>query len=254
MNIAHKRIVVTGAASGIGLELVKALVAFEGVSVLAADLAPLTFQHKTVQFYQVDCSTQIGNDSLFTHAETILGGVDILFANAGFAYYETIKKADYQHIEAIFRVNTFAPIYGFEWMKTTQTQETITVMTASAMAHLGIPGYALYAATKAALNRFADAYWFEPQTNARLMLVYPVATRSNFFKNSVSSAKIPVTPFPSNSPQFVAKCMIEGVQKGKKRVFPSLLFRVSLVFNQLFSWLAWPYQTFYAKKLNEFIK
>lgn len=62
---------------------------------------------------------------------------------------------------------------------------------ASGMAFLGIPGYALYAATKAALHRFADSYRWQMDGHRKLTLVYPIATRTAFFR--AAGKGIPIT-------------------------------------------------------------
>lgn len=251
MEIINKNIIITGAASGIGWALVQQMAIFEGTKIVAVDINPLPKELSNVCFFMVNCMTQSGNDAIFDFAKMHFGSIDIFVANAGFAYYESFEKVDYQHIESIFKLNVLTPIYVFQRMKAEQQQPNLTVMTASAMAMVGIPGYAVYAATKAALDRFAATFWFENQSNARLMLVYPVATKSAFFKNSVQNKDLPVTPFPAHSPEFVAKKMISGILNNKKRVFPSLLFSVALLPLRLFEILAWPYQKYYAKFLKK---
>jgi short-subunit dehydrogenase len=255
MQISNKNIILTGAASGIGRALLNLLVDFDNVQILAVDRQIGVNNDKT-HWFRADLSQKQEVDKVFAEATRLFGSIDICIANAGFAYYETIQSTDYEHIEQIFRVNTLTPIYMLEKMKELNpNRESLTVMTASAMAKLGIPGYALYGATKAALDRFADAYWYENQEYCRLMLIYPIATKTNFFKTSVNQkSKLPVTPFPSHTPEFVAKCIINGILKDKKQVFPSLLNSITRLPQWLYEVIHIPYQWFYANELKKWTK
>jgi uncharacterized protein len=253
MQIQNKNIILTGAASGIGKALLNQLLDFEGVNVIAVDLNKIEIVSEKVIPYVCDVSKQTEIDFLFEFALTHFSTIDIFIANAGFAYYEEINQPDWQRIEKIFQVNVFAPIYSFQKMKALNVgREYFVMMTASAMAKLAIPGYALYGATKAALDRFEDAYRFENQDLGHLSLIYPIATKSNFFNRSTDFSRqdVPI-PFPSHTPEEVAMAMIKGIQYNQTHVFPSKLFQFGRFFQKLFELLAYPYQYFYAQKLKE---
>ncbi|MDZ7898929.1 MAG: SDR family NAD(P)-dependent oxidoreductase [Arcicella sp.] len=253
MQIQHKNIILTGAASGIGKALLLQLLDFEGIKIIAVDLNKVDIISEKVIPYFCDVSKQVEIDQLFEFALAHFQTIDIFIANAGFAYYEEIGQPDWQRIEKIFQVNVFAPIYSFQKMKAMNIgREYFVVMTASAMAKVAIPGYALYGATKAALDRFEDAYRFESQDLGYLSLIYPIATKSNFFNRSTgfSRSDVPI-PFPAHTPEEVAKAMIEGMQNNETHIFPSKLFQFGRFFQKLFEILAYPYQYFYAQKLKK---
>jgi len=75
------------------------------------------------------------------------------------------------------------------------------------MSFLSVPGYALYASTKAALRGFATAYRHELGPGQRLHLVYPIATRTAFF--AAAGDDTPV-PWPSQAPEVVARAIVRG--------------------------------------------
>ena len=254
MQIQHKNIILTGAASGIGKALLLQLLEFEGVKVLAIDLNVVDVVSDKVIPFVCDVSKQAEIDRLFAFATAQFLTIDIFIANAGFAYYEEISKPDWQRIEKIFQVNVFAPIYSLQKMKELNIgREYFVMMTASAMAKVAIPGYALYGATKAALDRFEDAYQFESPDIGHLSLVYPIATKSNFFNRSTDFSRkdVPI-PFPAQIPEKVAKVMINGILNNKTHVFPSKSFQFGRFFQKLFEILVYPYQYFYAQKLKNF--
>ncbi len=256
MQIAHKNIILTGAASGIGKVLLSQLIDFEGVGIIAVDLNKIENTSDKIIPFICDLSQQSEIDRLFEFAIAQFQTIDILIANAGFAFYEVIEEPDWQSIEKIFQVNVFSPIYAFQKMKALNvSREYFVLMTSSAMAKLAIPGYALYGATKAALDRFEDAYRFEKQDLGHLSLVYPIATKTNFFHRSVDgSRKNMVIPFPAQTPEEVAKAMIKGILKNKTHIYPSILFEILRFSQRLFEIIVVPYQYFYASKLKEWTK
>ncbi|GAB4129950.1 MAG: SDR family oxidoreductase [Raineya sp.] len=251
MELDGKVFILTGAASGIGKELFKIL-SKKPIKIAAIDLSfPENFLDNSasaqIVLLNYDLSQPNAIDELFEKTLNLWGKIDVFVANAGFAYYEKIEEANWERIEKIYQVNTFSPIYSLLKMKElNKGRDFYVCITASAMAKMGLAGYALYGATKAALDRFADAYW---QENARkpnhLGLVYPVATRTNFFKQAGKNAPI---YFPNQTAEKVAQSIYKGILKRKKKIYPSLLFTISYFFGFLQECLNKPYQ-WYAQSL-----
>jgi short-subunit dehydrogenase len=235
MDIKNKRIVVTGAASGIGKALVTNLSQYD-CHILAVDrnsdglsqfLEQVLNAKAKIHSYICDIGYQEQIDNLFDHARQELGDIDIFIANAGYAYYEQLSNADWDRIDQIFKVNVHSPIYTAIKMKQLHPDSTYKmVVTASAIGKLGLPGYALYGATKSAIDRFAEAYRFELPDPSSLALVYPIATRTQFFQEA-SDHKAP-TPWPSQTPQQVASAIIRGIEKDHKSIYPSLVYQIFL--------------------------
>jgi short-subunit dehydrogenase len=235
MDIKNKRIVVTGAASGIGKALVTNLSQYD-CHILAVDrnsdglsqfLEQVLNAKAKIHSYICDIGYQEQIDNLFDHARQELGDIDIFIANAGYAYYEQLSNADWDRIDQIFKVNVHSPIYTAIKMKQLHPDSTYKmVVTASAIGKLGLPGYALYGATKSAIDRFAEAYRFELPDPSSLALVYPIATRTQFFQEA-SDHKAP-TPWPSQTPQQVASAIIRGIEKDHKSINPSLVYQIFL--------------------------
>lgn len=248
MQFENKRIVITGASSGIGWALLNKLHKIEGTQLVAVDIQPLPQKMEDITFINADMSKLEHIENVFAQACFKFKEVDIFFANAGFAYYETVGKPNYERIDKIFKVNTVAPLFILQKMMEMKN-DNLTVVTASAMAKLGIPGYALYGATKAAIDRFADAFWHENHERNNLSIVYPVATRTNFFKQA-NAANTPVTPWPSQTPEQVADAIIAGIKDDKKQIFPSALFRGIRFPQWLYEAINRPYQQYYAKYLK----
>lgn len=228
MRLEGKRIVVTGASSGIGLESILLMAKYKDTKILAVDynetpeLSKAVETHSNIRFIKMDVSIPENIESILEHAKEWMGGLDIFFANAGFAYYEEIQKPSWYRIEKIFHTNVFSPLYTVTYLNYNLKNQFLFIVTASAMSHLPIPGYSLYAATKAAVHSFMSCFRFELKKGNRIMVVYPIATRTKFFDKAGNAVPI---PFPSQTPRTVAKSIIRGIRLNKKEVYPSKIFQ-----------------------------
>jgi short-subunit dehydrogenase len=240
VDLAQSRIVLTGAASGIGAALLARLATYP-CQIVAADmngdclaetLQKIASPQAQIRPYVGDIGTPEGLEALFAAALGQMGRIDLFIANAGFAYYEKLGPADWGHIEQIYRVNVYSPIYAAQKMAELYGEGPYKmVITASTMGHVAIPGYSLYASTKAALHRFAEAYRFELNDRQKLMLVYPIATRTHFFDTTAT------IPFPSQTPDYVAGRIIRGIEGDKTSVCPSVLFHIFSLLDRFQPWL-----------------
>jgi len=232
--ITNKRIVLTGASSGIGLEVLKLLVKGDGNLILAP---ALDAEEKLAGFapnvipMNVDVGSKEGVDAIFDRAAEVFDGkkIDLFYANAGFPYYETFDYVDWDRIEKIFHVNTLSPIYTYaKYREHLDGREGILAMTVSAIGQMAMPGYALYSASKFGLHGFQQGVRLETPKNMQITCLYPVATDTNFFVVAADGDKFE-KPFPVQSPDVVARKMVAGIEKGKKAVSPCTLFALSKV-------------------------
>ncbi len=253
--IDNKTIVLTGASSGIGFEVLKLLAKGKGNRILAVARHVDNIQYfaDNVTAFSCDISTQEGVDRVFARAEELFGKIDLFYANAGFPYYEEFNYADWDRVDAMFRTNTISPIYTYaKYIRHLNGRPGILAYTVSAIGEMAMPGYAIYSSSKFGLNGFQQAIRLEAPENLQITCLYPVATDTNFFKvaNAVEFEK----PFPVQKPSHVAKKMLEGIEEGKERVYPSGLFG----FAKVLMGVAPPVRTVYwrmeTKKLERFKK
>lgn len=248
MHYNNKNIIITGAASGIGLALTQKLAKYPGVTILATDINPITTDlPKSVICHQGDISQPQQIEGLLDTAITEFGHIDIFIANAGFAYYEQ-QHADWQRIHNIFACNTFSPIYTAQAMANRCRNPYQILITASFMGYHSLAGYALYSATKSALLAWADAYHWEKPDNANVSVLCPVATKTDFFQT-----KAPV-PWPIQTAEQVADAAIKGLAKNKRIIFPSQLSRISRLVNWILPLTLPFYQRIEALKFKKWQK
>ena len=151
MKFEGRRVLVTGAAGGIGAAITRAF-RREGATVVAADLDG----HSAVDadiWLEGDLSDNLYADSLAGHAAEALGGLDIIANNAGFMSRGTVVEtsdADLArslavNVEAPFRISRAAiPIMA-------AAGGGAIVNTASCWGLRPGPAHAVYCMTKAAL-------------------------------------------------------------------------------------------------------
>jgi len=262
MDIFNKKIVLTGAASGIGKALLNCL-SSKQVKIVAADIngseLSATINNapgKSAQIYNFigDLSQPDEIDSLFATAVEQIGGIDIFIANAGFPYYEMIDRPDWEHISSIYQLNVFSPIYSLEKMfEINRGKDFRMVITSSAMAHIAIPGYALYSSTKASLDRFAEGFRFELLSPHQLMLVYPIATRTAFFQSPNGLSPAPL-PFPSQHADTVANAIMKGLKHDRLSVYPSMTFSLFYSISIVIPFLRKLYQAFEFHRFSKWLR
>lgn len=252
MNLQNKRIVITGATSGIGLDLAITIAKLKGVRIVAVgrDIEKIPAIDNIFKF-KADVSKQNEMDALFDFSIQKMGGIDIFFANAGFAYYERLGVSSWNHIEDIFSTNVLAPIYSLTKMiETNKKSEFMVVVTNSVIGKLPFPGFSLYTGTKFALDGFNSAMQYEMPENGHLMMVYPVATYTDFFNRS---AKESYMPWPRQTVKETTAAVLKGIKRNKKRVYPYPFIKVLLYTMNLFPFSMNIYHRIQQKKMNNTI-
>ncbi len=226
--IKNKKIILTGASSGIGLELCKILSRENTILAVARNISKIPDMPNVTKF-SCDISQPENIDLMFLKAAEIFGEPEIFIANAGFAYYEIFNRPDWNHIDSIFKTNVASTAYSLAKMKNMKQDKPFSfAITASAMSFMAMPGYALYVSTKYALKGLTDAYRFELNKNQHINMVYPIATLTSFFEVA-GSEKL---PWPRQTAAEVAKAIARGISRNKKHIFPSKIFRTMLVINK----------------------
>jgi len=253
MDIDGKKIVLTGASSGIGKEILKDLARYDAdIIAVARNVDKIPKINDRVIPYQCDVSSKENVDTLFEYALKTFGRIDIFIANAGFAYCEEISNPDWEHIERIYNTNVTSPIYSFEKMKSINTGNEYSVLiTCSAVSKVALPGYALYCSTKAAIHSFANTYRYEKNDKGHLSIIYPIATSTNFWETAAN--QVPV-PWPVQSAEKVAESVIKGIEKNRKSINPSKLFTTLAVLNRIFPFTYHIYSNINSTKFKKWIE
>jgi len=253
MDFHNKKIVITGATSGIGLEIIRQLQPFHPEIIAVGRAIEKIPALPGVYPFAADISTQKGVDSVFDFALEKLGNIDIFIANAGFGYYEKIESPDWEHAEQIFSTNVLSPIYGLEKMLEICKERKFTyAVTASGLGRTYMPGYALYCGTKYALHGFVSSMQYELPANAHLCTIYPVAMETEFF-NRAGGKKMP-RPFPIQKVTPAVKNILKDLQKEKRSSYPYRPLPFIIWLSSVFPFLLKMNNRIETKKFNEFVE
>lgn len=256
--INGKNIVLTGANSGIGLETLKLLAEGDN-KILAVDLRIDKidkFDKAKVFAMECDVSTPQNVDAIFDTAVRELGSIDIFYANAGYPYYEKFDYTDWNRVQRMFETNVFSPIYSYQkFVEYLNGREGSFAITVSAIGKMAMPGYTVYSSSKFAMQGFQQAIRLEKPENVKITCLYPVATDTGFFKAAVEGQDkvIKQKPFPVQKPEHVAKCMVKGIEKGKKSVNPCKLFTFAQLLFAVCPPIKYVYWAMEKKKLEKFL-
>ena len=251
MNIAKKIFVVTGAGSGIGREITKAIINKGGI-VAGVDLR---------RDGLIELKNELGahSDSLSIHEASVAdkkavqaiakqiinehGHVDGLINNAGIIQpFVKINDLDYDTIDRVMGVNFYGTLYMLKaFLPEMLKRPAAHVVNISSMGgFLPVPGQSIYGASKAAVKLMTEGLQSELiGTNVSATVVFPGATSTNITKNSgvkspISEQDAKNSKIPSQSPQAVASLVVQAIEKniprvyaGKDSKFMNKLYRLS---------------------------
>lgn len=254
MKLENKRILITGASSGIGLELTRQLSQISGVQIMGVARNIETLEklaYGNVFYLSADVAVPENIEIMLDEAVKKMGGVDIVIACAGFAYYERFENQDYGHIKRIYETNVLSPLYTLEKLLQKNNGKVSFTVLSSALGKFGLPGYALYCSTKYALDGFHDSFRFEPHSRLHFMTVYPIGVKTNFWERIHTDMPL---PRPLQSADTVAKAIIRGIKKEKRRIYTSKAFWIMWGINRTVPFLIWIYQNIHRVKFIKWLR
>ena len=196
MNGASTRplAVVTGASSGIGLELARQfaehgfdlLIAAEDDGIIAAR-DTIDWDGALVEAVQVDLATREGVDTLYERIRSLGRAVDAIAINAGVGVAGPFVDTD---LDADLRMIYLNAAGAVQLAKYVVRDMVVSgrgriLFTASIAADMPGPYYATYAASKAFVLSFAEALRYELQDSGiTVTALQPGATDTNFFQRA----------------------------------------------------------------------
>jgi NAD(P)-dependent dehydrogenase (short-subunit alcohol dehydrogenase family) len=190
--LAGRRVLVTGASSGIGAGLAQAFAeagAVVGICARRADRLAETLERCRAhapesQMWVVDLADFDAVDRLAADATAAFGGVDVLVNNAGIPKRRHVTRLDAATVEAVMAVNFLSPARLTLALLPGMVErgQGRIVNVASVAAVLSPPGESAYSASKAALAVFSESLAVDLwETGVRTMTVYPGVVDTELF-------------------------------------------------------------------------
>ena len=191
-ELAGKRVLVTGASSGIGAGLAVAF-AKAGATVglcarredrLAEVLAQCTEHAPGSRMWVTDLSLSEEVDRLAIAATTELGGVDVLVNNAGIPKRRHVTALDAVTVEAVTQIDYLSPVRLTLALLPQMLERGAgrIVNVSSVAATLSSPGEAAYCAAKAALAVWSEGMAVDLwDSGVKVLVVYPGVVDTELF-------------------------------------------------------------------------
>ncbi len=189
-DLKAKRVLVTGASSGIGLACAGAF-AGQG-SIIAAHyrfgLAAIEDMAKAFpgRFFPIcaDLTSEEGCVKVITEAERALGGIDVMVHSAGIWNDGPIRTMDKETLEVMFRTNTFSSYYLSREAARRMTAGSL-IFIGSTAGQRGEPGHSHYAGSKGAVQSMVASLAQELAPAIRVNLVSPGWVRTPMSEESL---------------------------------------------------------------------
>jgi short-subunit dehydrogenase len=252
-DMRGRRILITGASSGIGRALAEQAAAAGARLVLAArsgdtldELAnALNGRGAEVVAVPADVTRDEDRRRAVDAAVTRFGGLDVLVNNAGVASWGHFADCTEPILRQIMEVNFFAPVdlIRIALPILTTGQQPAIVNVASMCARRGMPAWSEYSASKFALCGMTEALRAEfARFDVDVLLILPGLTRSNLHRSMLrNDGRMQINFDDGMPPEKVADGILRAL--GNNRAETVLgsearwLLRVNRFFPRLVDWL-----------------
>jgi NAD(P)-dependent dehydrogenase (short-subunit alcohol dehydrogenase family) len=179
LKLAGKIALVTGGSSGLGLATAARFVA-EGAKVIITGRRPAELEAAVAEIgggvigVPGDVSVLSDLDRLYETIRETFGRLDILFANAGGGAFVPLGEVTEAHFDKYFGINVKGTLFTVQKALPLMAAGGSIVLNGSMVSVKGMPGFTVYAATKAALRSFARTWAVDLKgKNIRVNVVSP---------------------------------------------------------------------------------
>lgn len=189
MNASESKVLLTGAAGGIGRSIALELLG-KGAEVLLVDrdaraleavAQALAIPRERFELHAADLTSAPEREELCRKAAGWHGGINVLVNNAGVNPFGMFEALSPQQLDVTLAINLQAPMHLCrELLPHLRRQDRASIVnTGSVFGAIGYPGYAAYSASKFALRGFTEALRRE-LSGSRVTVQYfaPRATRT----------------------------------------------------------------------------
>ncbi|PXX54677.1 Short-chain dehydrogenase [Pseudomonas sp. LAMO17WK12:I10] len=251
-ELKNKKVLVTGAASGIGRAAAFAF-AKRGAHIIAMDVNPQALKQLQVDIvavggicmiHQLDVSNDDDMKAFAEHPYMKLHPIDVLINNAGIGYLGQFLQSDLSHWRRVMDINLMGVVHGCyhfipQMIQAGGVRHVLNV--ASAAGIYPSPTMGAYAASKHAVFGFSEVLKMElDDSNVRITTVCP-----GIINTAITQSAGNISPSITDEqlerlqayykakgcePELVAEAMVRAVQKGQDLVligpFAKLIFHL----------------------------
>jgi len=239
LNFNHKKVLITGASSGLGAALALALgkkgAHLALVARRQAKLKALANQINQAggqaQVFPCDVANYQQVQTTYRQIKNKVGDIDLAFLNAGIGSQVLTQNLSVKEAKKVINTNYFGVLHWLEpLLKQMQPQNKgIIAITSSLASYRGLPGSGSYAASKAALAALIESCQIDLlATNIKLVLVMPY-----FMITEMSGLDQPRNLKIWSSAEKAAHVIISGIAKGKQEIIFPWHFHLFMYFMKI---------------------
>ena len=222
-DLTDKTVVITGASRGIGAAIARAF-AFEGCKLvlcgrdeaaLKTVATELNLPDQDVIGVIADITKAAGMKKIVDTAFKHFGAVDIFINNAGVGDRRTIDRLDESVYDTMMDTNVKAVYHAFRLLipRFREQGHGHIINISSMAARQGVPGMAVYAASKAALDILSESVAGEVRAdNIKVSVVSPGSVNTGFGGKEVAD-QVPTDGPRPLLPDEVAKAVLHVAQQ-----------------------------------------
>ena len=204
-KLARKIALITGGSSGLGLATAQRFIA-EGAHVFITGRRQPELEAAVKQLgsnatgIRSDVSEIADLDRLFATIKEQKGRLDILFANAGGGAFVPLDQVTEEHFDKYFGINVKGTLFTVQRAVRLMPQGGVIVINGSMASIKGVPGFGVYAATKAALRSFARTWAMDLKgRNIRVNVVSPGTIVTPAYKNELGMNDAQIEEFAAQA-------------------------------------------------------
>ena len=249
-DLRGKRIILTGASSGIGLALARAL-AQEGARLILAARSEDKLHElaRSLPGEALVVATDVTKDDdrqrLVDRARDSFGGLDVLINNAGVCSWAHFVESSEEVLRTIMEVNFFGPadLIRRAIPLLTPGQRPAVVNVASMCGRRGMPSFPEYSASKFALCGLTEALRGElARFGIDVLLIVPGLTQSDLARHYLlTKGRADIDHAKGMDPAYVAGRIVRSLKKNKTETVlggeARWILRCNKFFPRLTDWL-----------------
>lgn len=229
MWLKNKKVVLTGASSGIGKEITKILIEKydcfifgigrnEQKMIELKDLLKEKSHHFSYNLF--DVSNKENWDKFVKELEDKNWEADMLINCAGILpKFDRFENYSLELLDEVMKTNFYSAVYAIKAMlpilKKSQSPAIVNVSSSASLCAL--PGITYYTASKSALKNFTEALASEYKNKIYVGLICPGFTRTNIFRNQDKQVEKSIVYKFSMTADKMAKKIVKAIKRKKKR-------------------------------------
>tara|TARA_B100000575_G_scaffold45224_1_gene32441 strand:+ start:41 stop:874 length:834 start_codon:yes stop_codon:yes gene_type:complete len=255
MKFKGKKVLITGAASGIGKSLAEEF-ANEGSILILSDIDSLKLKDFVNELksngvdafgYEVNVSNYNNMTDFSSSVLRDHNYIDVLINNAGINLMDTVENGDINEFKNLMAINFWGVVYGVNIFLPTliQRDEAYIVNISSILGLMSLPGQAAYNSSKAAVKAYTEALKMElADSSINVSSVHPggiktdIAVNARIGSNISEETKIRLIKqfdkLSYTTSKSASRNIIKGMKKRKRRIIIGIDAKIADILIRVF--------------------